>query len=297
MNLALTPTSSSLLLLALPAASLAADASASSTCDCQPFPPEKSSYQSTRLWSIVDPSLSDQDVIKEFNDGFAPAVTYMSGFQRYMALSTGNSSTVFFLNQFDTQEEAHLAQEAAKEFVAKNEMLNGRITPNIFTEAQGFFAAPRDTGINSSSKGDYLNARFFNFVDPASANVTKLYSIAETYYKEVLQDAEGFVTYYIASYNDNNNTAGQIAWDIFQTEEMAIQNKEKPNNFSLPDWAPPAKRIGDAAGIIAFDYTCIAGNRPAAPTPSSDTSSAAAILSTSAVSATAIFMMLWKVII
>jgi hypothetical protein len=30
---------------------------------------------------------------------------------------------------------------------------------------------------------------------------------------------------------------------------MAIQNKEMPNNFSLPDWAPPAKRIGDAAGI------------------------------------------------
>jgi len=88
---------------------------------------------------------------------------------------------------------------------------------------------------------------------------------------------------------------------------MAIQNKEMPNNFSLPDWAPPAKRIGDAAGIIAFDYTCAAGNRPAAPTPasipSSDTSSTAAakvpftsvVSGASAVTA-AIFMMLWKTV-
>jgi hypothetical protein len=169
--------------MALPAASLAAAAaaSASSTCDCQPFPPDQSSYQSTRLWSIVDPSLSDQDVIKEFNDGFAPVVTYMPGFQRYMASSTGNSSTVFFLNQFHTQEEGHVAQEAAKEFVVQNGVLNGRIMPNIFTEAEGFFAAPRHTCINSSSKGNYLNARFFNFVDPGPVNNIKLHSIAESF--------------------------------------------------------------------------------------------------------------------
>jgi hypothetical protein len=45
-------------IMALPAVSLAAAAaSASSTCDCQPFPPEKSSYQSTRLWSNRRPKL------------------------------------------------------------------------------------------------------------------------------------------------------------------------------------------------------------------------------------------------
>jgi hypothetical protein len=74
-----------------------------------------------------------------------------------------------------------VAQEAAKEFVVKNGVLNGRIMPNIFTEAEDFFAAPRHTCINSSSKGNYLNARFFNFVDPGPVNVTKLYSIAESF--------------------------------------------------------------------------------------------------------------------
>jgi len=36
------------------------------------MPPQKSSYQVVRLWNIVDTSMTDQDVIKEFNTGFAP---------------------------------------------------------------------------------------------------------------------------------------------------------------------------------------------------------------------------------
>ena len=49
---------------------------ASSTCgDCQP----STGYLVTRLWNIM-PGTTDQEVIDEFNKGFAPVVTKMDGF-------------------------------------------------------------------------------------------------------------------------------------------------------------------------------------------------------------------------
>jgi len=238
------------------------------TCDCQPMPPQKSSYQVVRLWNIVDTSMTDQDVIKEFNTGFAPVVTNMPGFQRYMASSTGNSTTVFFLNQFDTQEEARAAQEAAKEFVAKG-TLNGKITPNLFTQGKGYFAAPLDTCIKYPTQDDYLarrqdylSVRFHKFVDPASVNTTALFSGTQSFYEEFIKGDEGLVTYYNAEGGDYD-----VAWNMYKTEEQAIQSNQQSVNWTMPDDYPATDRVGSAAGIIAFDYTCSAGNRPAAPTP------------------------------
>ena len=257
--------------------------------------------------------MTDQDVINEFNKGFAPVVTNMPGFQRYTASSTGDNSTVFFLNQFDTQEEAHAAQEAAKEFVA-NGMLNGKITPNIFTELPVLFGAAADACMTSSSEGYYLAARFYNWVDPANLNTTLVYSIAHGFY-ETLTDLEGFVVYYDSAAQGVNTSC---AWDIFQTEELANQSNEGAAKLVLPEnWTV---RAGAVAGIIAFDYTCAAGNMPAAPTPSpvpcvpsatnacveqvpeidtsTDQPSAAFGIGVSGASAAAaaIFMMLWKAI-
>ena len=64
---------------------------AAATCECQPLgPPNATSYIVTRLWNI-DPSFNftDQDVIDEFDNGFAPVVAHMPGFQRYTASTTG----------------------------------------------------------------------------------------------------------------------------------------------------------------------------------------------------------------
>lgn len=318
------------LLVALPAATFAADVTITNdssnqdsivatqtnpTCDCQPFAPTNSSYQVTRLWNIVDPSImTDQDVINEFNKGFAPVVTNMPGFQRYTASSTGDNTTVFFLNQFDTQEEAHKAQEAAKEFVA-NGMLNGKITPNIFTELPVLFGEAADACMTSSSEGYYLAARFYNWIDAANLNTTLVYSIAHEFYETALKDVEGFVTYYDAA---EQGVDTSCAWDIFQTEENAKQSNIAASKLVLPDnWAVRAAAV---AGIIAFDYTCAAGNMPAAPTPSpvpcvpsatnacveqvpeidtsTDQPSAAFGIGVSGASAAAaaIFMMLWKAI-
>ena len=64
---------------------------AAAACECQPIgPPNSTSYIVTRLWNINQSSnFTDQDVIAEFDDGFAPVVTHMPGFQRYTASTTG----------------------------------------------------------------------------------------------------------------------------------------------------------------------------------------------------------------
>lgn len=321
MKLAIGRRTSLLPLLAFPANNFAATnqdpttttTSSAATCNCQPFPPKHSSYQVTTLWNIVDPStMSNQDVINEFNNGFAPLVTNMPGFQRYTSSFTGgnnSTNTVFFLNQFDTQEQAHAAQEAAKEFVANNPMLNnGTITPNIFTEIQVIYGAAADSCVTSSSKGDYLAVRFYNFDDPDSLNTTMVYTISDNFYETTLKDSEGFVAYSNAAEVGVKENA---VWDIFTTEEQAIQSNEDASKLVLPDWV---SRAGSAAGMIVFDYTCAAGNIPAAPTTLPETgvpedestitttpdnnSSAAISTSVSGAStvtvAAATFMLLWK---
>ena len=76
---------------AISAISAAPFTGASSTCgDCQP----SDGYLVTRLWNIM-PGTTAQEVIDEFNSGFAPVVTKMDGFYRYTAALTGNSTTVF----------------------------------------------------------------------------------------------------------------------------------------------------------------------------------------------------------
>lgn len=69
---------------------------------------ENNAYIVTRLWTINATSeLTDLEVIDEFETGFGPIVTSLTGFIQYTAAQTGNTSTVFFMNIFDTQANAH----------------------------------------------------------------------------------------------------------------------------------------------------------------------------------------------
>lgn len=286
MKLALA--SSSLLALA------AAASSSDPTCECQPFPPKHTSYQVTRLWNIIDPSMTDQDVIDEFNEGFAPIVTHMEGFQRYTASSTGNSTTVFFLNEFATKEEAHVAQVAAKEFVA-NGRLNGKISPNIFTEAKGLAVFPLEGCIKDSSKGQFLAVRFYHYLDPTSVNTTTLYPLLKEFYDKSLRDKDGFVTYYSALNPPNDGNDG-ISWDIFESEEAAIASNEAATTYAAytPDFDawPPMETVTSIEGSIAFDYTCAAGNLPEKPAGGPPSAAFSAGASGSVV-ATVIFAVFW----
>ena len=75
--------------------------SVAATCECQPLGPPGAvdSHLGTYLWTIVSTEWSDQDVIQEFQQGFAPIVTALPGFQRYTAATTGNTTTVFFYDR------------------------------------------------------------------------------------------------------------------------------------------------------------------------------------------------------
>lgn len=285
-------------LLALPAAAAATAAAsgsrktveseASATCECQPLPPLSPSYQVTRLWNIVDPSMTPQDVANEFQSGFAPMVTHMDGFQRYTSSFTGNNTTIFFLNQFGTKEEAHAAQEAAKAFV-KNGTLNGKIEPNIFTEAPKLFAASVNGCINSSSVGKYSAVRYWNLPDFASINRTELYSLFEDFFNSEVKNKEGIVEYHSAV--NVPDGPEEISWNIFKTEEDAIAFNQfaASYNFTADGW-PVSEFLTSTEGKIVFDYLCATGN-----TPKASPSAAFKATAAGAVVATAVLMMFERV--
>jgi len=205
-------------LLKLPATVAAADDSVS--CQCQPLgPPSSQSYIVTRLWDIVQPeSWSDQDVIDEFNAGFAPLVTSLGGFQRYTAATTGNSSTVFFMNAFDSAEHAVAAQTAAQDFV-ENGALNGAISPNQFTEDEAIYGFPDEGAacITEPSVGQFLSTRLFRWEDPASVTTEQLV-VAGGSFNSKVKDLDGYITYVGTLSLDKDVT---FVYNIYDSEESA----------------------------------------------------------------------------
>lgn len=222
-------------------------------CTCQPT----EGYLVTRLWTIVDANMTDQDVIDEFNDGFAPVVTLMEGFQRYTAAKTGNASTVFFMNAFDTEEHAHEAQEAAKSFV-EDGRLNGAITPNQFTEdvLVSYFNA--EDCVTTDSTGLYMSTRLYNL--PASMTLDAMAGSTSTVAVD-MQAIDGFVSF--ASTLSTPNHIRAFFFNIYKTLEGAVASnnagtsnvKNDPNN-NVPDGVV---LVEETAGQIAFDYICAIG--------------------------------------
>lgn len=62
-------------------------------------------------------------MIEEFETGFGPIVTSLTGFIQYTAAQTGNTSTVFFMNIFDTQANAHGTWSGRENHPAKNPLI------------------------------------------------------------------------------------------------------------------------------------------------------------------------------
>ena len=246
---------------AIAAISAAPFTSASSTCgDCQP----SDGYLVTRLWNIM-PGTTAQEVIDEFNSGFAPVVTKMDGFYRYTAALTGNSTTVFFMNIFDTEDHAHDAQEAAKVFVDEGS-LNGKIYPNSFTEdaivAQ--FSSPEC--ITSSSVGEYLATR-----GNAHAALT-LFSggIASlTDANNAMETIPGYRLFLGSIANDNSSSfflnIYETALGAQEANDAILQQNAKQNNTM--------GEIRASSGQIKFDYLCVAGNAPGAQDEHQDVAS------------------------
>lgn len=79
----------------------------------------------TRLWKSKDKSVTSQDIVDEFRKGFRPVITQQQGFQMYTGVVV-DKETAFFMNAFDSEEEAAVANAAAANFIADGP-LAGRI--------------------------------------------------------------------------------------------------------------------------------------------------------------------------
>ena len=142
----------------------AAVSSVAATCACQPLGPPGAvdSHLGTYLWTIVSTEeWSEQDVIQEFQQGFAPIVTALPGFQRYTAATTGNTATVFFMTAFETAEQVTAAHEAVEVFVATNKELKAAIAPLHVTQDHVVTGFPAGACITDGSVGKFLATRLY----------------------------------------------------------------------------------------------------------------------------------------
>ena len=160
----------------------------------------------------------------------------------------------------------------------------------LSVETEGYAAFPADTCITESSKGQWLAADVWKFLDPASVDPASLPPISEEYYNEYRKDAKGFVMFH-----DSANAAGDlVTWRIFDNEEDADAAEIKSAN----QWTGPAvELIINSHGIIGFDYLCAAGSLPDMPTEPTTAPSAAFSTGTSGsvtISVATLAMVLWN---
>jgi len=236
------------------------------TCDCQPLgPPEEESHIVTRLWTIVSTDWSDQEVIEEFNQGFAPIVTALPGFQRYTAATTestttedGSPATVFFMNAFDTVEHAAAAQEAAQVFVATS-TLKGVIEPLHFTQDQAIFgfSAESSACITEGSVGKFLATRLYEFTTPENITTDELV-VAGSKWNDEIQGLDGYITYVgTLSQPDHRYT---FVYNMYDTEAVSIlADTMAENHAKTTSDIPSNTLIVSTQGEIKFDYLCAAG--------------------------------------
>lgn len=219
-------------------------------CECKWL---GTSYLVTRLWNIVSPDWSDQSVIDEFNDGFSPIVTYLPGFQVYTSAATGNSSTVFFMNIFDSQETAKAAQEGAKKFI-EDGALSGAITPNQFTETYLSFHFTAGNCVRESIEGKYLSTRLWKLTPDSNFTIDGVALEFEAFYKPIIQQEPGFLEYGGATVTSTDYI---FFFNVFETPEGAAAANEGAARFMREGrLLGNIEKVVFTEGIIGFDYSC-----------------------------------------
>ena len=182
-------------------------------------------------------------MIEEFNQGFAPIVTALPGFQRYTAATTestttkdGSPATVFLMNAFDTVEHAAAAQEAAQVFVATS-TLKGVIEPLHFTQDQAIFGFPAESSANITT--DEL-------------------VVAGSKWNDEIKGMDGYITYVgTLSQPDHRYT---FVYNMYDTEAVSILADTMAENDSKSTSDIPSNTlIVSTQGEIKFDYLCAAG--------------------------------------
>lgn len=234
-------------------------------------PTDKGVYMVTRLWTIDSPDLTDMDVIGEFQSGFAPVVTALPGFLEYGSAQTGNESTVFFWNMFDSEENAAAAQAAAVDFVKGSDLLkDDAIVPYYFTEMEVANYISNTDCPNESNKGKYLSTRLFAG-DPLTVEYIHD-RVTITNQEQGFSNMTGFESYLGAVSSDGTQ---RLFANVFDTEEQGedanAQGKASAQNSVA----------AETFGSIVFDYIC-ADHGENAPEGSAGGDSVAATFSVAA---------------
>lgn len=230
------------------------------TCDCKDL---SQSFVVTRLWNIIDPDWTDQMVIDEFDRGFAPEVTHLEGFQEYVSAFTNVTDTVFFMNVFESQELAKAAQEGAKLFVQRG-VLNGKITPNQFTENELSFFKSSEDCVTETYAEKFIGTHIFTLTDAAITGGLALDEVVNQVEEEFADDViamDGFLEYGGSIVTGTDLVFFFLVFDSLDGVSMANDNMLAfVSNSTLDSMIEP---VAITAGAVDFDYTCAAGNIPA----------------------------------
>ena len=179
----------------------------------------------------------------------APQLAKMPGFQRYTAAATGDSQLVLFMNQFDSEEEAKAAQETA---ISNSPNGNtGKLELFVSLVTEGYASFPEGKCFTESQVGKWLTSTLYKYEDPASVDMTDMFTSDQEWYNVLLTNTPGFIMNYLST-----NFSDKSAWQIMESEadEAAYQELVAEANYQ---WTgPPGKMVFSTAGTIGIDVLC-----------------------------------------
>lgn len=218
------------------------------------------SYLSSRLWTNApgNCSLSPNDVIEEFERGFAPIIIEAPGFIQYLGAEQLSDADRFarsnFYNVFGTKREAELANEGAKAFVADSNLTGQIVNPSQypsdgqFTGLIDFWSSTECAATTTGNTGRYLATRLWKSTEVSGQRIINEFRNG---FRDEIRHAPGFRMYMGAVVDENT----AYFMNVFDTEKEAadanllaalfIQDSKLADRISL---------LRATTDLIKFDF-------------------------------------------
>merc|ERR1712063_48139 len=242
-------------------------------------------YIVTRLWELQSgATFSEQDVVDEFERGFAPIVTELPGFIEYIGTPLQKEGMIFFFNIFQTQAQAEEAQKEAADFV-NNGVLANQIQMSQFADGEiDFNFAERCV----SNEGFYLSIRFWQFQSGATFSQSDVTREFEEGFGPEIRAQPGFVEYTGVSLSNNQ----MFFYNVFTTKSGAANANTLAAEFvSDGDLSTQIERVYFDEGLIEFDYYCSTDSNYNSRTSSNSPSSDSVMIGASIISMVAMLLL------
>jgi len=199
------------------------------TCsqDCTVY---QGKFLSSRLWSLqTEATFTIDDVSQTFEDGLAPTLTQLNGFNEYVGspltgsgnntdLGIPNSNLIVFYNIFDTEVEGANANSLAQSF-RNNGVLNYQINPisNYFGVGTiDFFIRSIDT-CQVRLDSLFLSTRLWDIVEGSGLTPSDVTQMFLAGFAPQLESQPGFVQYAGVARTDGK----ALFYSVFETEDLA----------------------------------------------------------------------------